>query len=431
MNKKTIGSWVQSANTDTSDFPIENLPYGCFHELSDVSLQKKIGVAIGDYILPLSHLSQHIAIPEPLKAGFVLLDQLDMNAFMALPPSFQEQMRDFLIGLLSQNSANKEKLSPILIKQSEVKMHLPCQIPDFTDFYAGIYHATNVGQMLRPDQPLAPNYQWIPVAYHGRSSSIIPSGENVKRPIGQTRASEGKPPYFQASRRLDYELELGVFIGRPNLQGHPIEMKDAEEHFFGMCLLNDWSARDIQGWEAVPLGPFLAKNFATSISPWIVTRQALDPFRKPWLRSENDPQPLAYLESESNRTSGAIEIQLEVYLLTAQMKEKNIPAQHIVSSEFSKAAYWSIAQLITHHTSNGCNLNAGDLLGTGTLSGSTAQEAGSLLELSRGGKEPIELAHGEKRSFLEDGDTVIFKAYCETEGQVRIGFGECRTLIMA
>jgi fumarylacetoacetase len=431
MNKKTIGSWVQSANTDTCDFPIENLPYGCFHELRDASSQKKIGIAIGDCILPLTNLSQHMAIPEPLKEGFCLLDQQQMNSFMALPASFQEKMRRFLMSLLAQNSSHKEKLSPLLIQQAEVKMHLPCQIPDFTDFYAGIYHATNVGQMLRPDQPLAPNYQWIPVAYHGRSSSIIPSGENIKRPIGQTRAGEGKPPYFQASRRLDYELELGVFIGQPNRQGHPIEMQDAEEHFFGMCLLNDWSARDIQGWEAVPLGPFLAKNFATSISPWIVTRQALDPFRKPWQRNEIDPQPLAYLESESNRASGAIEIQLEVYLLTSQMKEKNLPAQHIVSSEFSKAAYWSIAQLITHHTSNGCNLNAGDLLGTGTLSGSTAQEAGSLLELSRGGKEPIELSNGEKRSFLEDGDTVIFKAYCETEGQVRIGFGECQTLIVS
>ena len=431
MNKKTMGSWVRSANTDQCDFPIENLPYGCFQERKDAASQKKIGIAIGEFILPLSQLSQHIAIPDEVKEGFALLDQLHMNAFMALSASFHTQMRQFLISLLSQHSDHQEKLEPILITQAEVKMHLPCHIPDFTDFYAGIHHATNVGQMLRPDQPLAPNYQWIPVAYHGRSSSIIPSGENVKRPTGQTRASEGKPPYFQASRRLDYELELGIFIGEPSLQGHPVSMQDAEEHFFGMCLLNDWSARDIQGWEAVPLGPFLAKNFATSISPWIVTRQALDPFRKPWHRSEKDPQPLAYLESQSNRTSGAIEIQLEVYLLTAQMQENDLPPQLIVSLEFSKAAYWSVAQLITHHTSNGCNLNAGDLMGTGTLSGPSAQEAGSLLELSRGGKEPIELAHGEKRSFLEDGDTVIFKAYCAAEGQVRIGFGECRTLITA
>ena len=431
MSKKTVGSWVKSANIEGSDFPIENLPYGCFHEIKDVTAQKKIGVAIGDQILPLSNLARHINLPDTVKVGFAILDQLDMNTFMALSTSSHQEVRHFITGLLIQGSPFEHQLQSLLVSQSEVKMHLPCQVPDFTDFYAGIYHATNVGLMLRPDQPLAPNYQWIPVAYHGRSSSIIPSGQNVKRPIGQTRASEGKPPYFQASRRLDYELELGVFIGQPNPQGHPIAMQDAEEHFFGMCLLNDWSARDIQGWEAIPLGPFLAKNFATSISPWIITRQALEPFRKPWQRSVTDPQPLSYLESEQNRSSGAIAIELEIYLLTQQMQAENLPPQHIVSSEFSKAAYWSIAQLITHHTSNGCNLNAGDLFGTGTLSGPTPQEAGSLLELSRGGKEPITLTNGQKRSFLEDGDTVIFKAYCATEGQVRIGFGECRTLIEA
>ena len=329
-----------------------------------------------------------------------------------------------------KNSKNKAILEPIIIHQSDVKMHLPCAIPDFTDFYAGINHAFNVGSMLRPDQPLAPNYQWIPVGYHGRSSSIIPSGVNIKRPIGQTRASDGKPPYFQATRRLDYELELGIFIGKSNQQGTPILVDEAEEHFFGMCILNDWSARDIQAWEAMPLGPFLAKNFATSISPWIVTRHALEPFRKPWLRADNYPQPLAYLNSLNNELHGGIEIHLEVYIQTEMMKEKQLPAERIVTSEFSKATFWSIAQLITHHASNGCNLNTGDLMGTGTLSGPTAEEVGSLLELTRGGKEPIEFGQGEKRSFLENGDTVIFKAYCQTAGQVRIGFGECSTTIV-
>ena len=430
MNQQTIGSWVSSANIESCDFPIENLPYGCFHAVQDLLASKKIGVAIGSHILPLTGLSKLIDIPLHLKNSFQNFDDLKMNEFMAISNHEQVLCREFIKDLLSINSKNQAILEPIIIHQSEVKMHLPCEIPDFTDFYAGIYHATNVGSMLRPEQPLAPNYQWIPVGYHGRSSSIIPSGVNIKRPIGQTRASEGKPPYFQPTRRLDYELELGVFIGKSNEQGVPILVDEAEEHFFGMCILNDWSARDIQAWEAVPLGPFLAKNFATSISPWIVTRDALEPFRKAWLRADNFPQPLSYLNSKNNELFGGIEIHLEIYLQTALMKEKQLPAERIVTSEFSKAAYWSIAQLITHHASNGCNLNAGDLMGTGTLSGPMEQEVGSLLELTRGGKEPIELGQGEKRSFLENGDTVIFKAYCKKDGQVRIGFGECRTTIV-
>ncbi len=430
MSQQTIGSWVPSANIELCDFPIENLPYGCFHALQDPTARKKIGVAIGSSILPLTNLSKLIDVPAHLKNSFELLDDLKMNEFMAISHHEHFLFREFLKDLLSKNSKNKTILEPIIIHQSDAKMHLPCAIPDFTDFYAGINHAFNVGSMLRPDQPLAPNYQWIPVGYHGRSSSIIPSGVDIKRPIGQTRASDGKPPYFQPTRRLDYELELGIFIGKSNQQGTPILVDEAEEHFFGMCILNDWSARDIQAWEAMPLGPFLAKNFATSISPWIVTRHALEPFRKPWLRADNYPQPLAYLNSLNNELHGGIEIHLEIYIQTEMMKEKQLPAERIVTSEFSKATFWSIAQLITHHASNGCNLNAGDLMGTGTLSGPTAEEVGSLLELTRGGKEPIEFGQGEKRSFLENGDTVIFKAYCQTAGQVRIGFGECSTTIL-
>jgi len=430
MNQQTLGSWVSSANIESCDFPIENLPYGCFHALKDPFATKKIGVAIGSYILPLTDLSTFIDTPAHLKNSFALLDDLKMNEFMAISNHEHVLFREFLKDLLIKNSNNQTKLEPIIIPQSAVKMHLPCEIPDFTDFYAGIYHATNVGSMLRPELPLAPNYQWIPVGYHGRSSSIVPSGVSVKRPIGQTRASDGKPPYVQPTRRLDYELELGVFIGKSNQQGTPIPLDDAEEHFFGMCILNDWSARDIQAWEAMPLGPFLAKNFATSISPWIVTRHALEPFRKTWSRADDFPQPLPYLNSLNNELHGGIEIHLEIYLQTELMKQKQLPPQRIITSEFSKAAYWSIAQLITHHASNGCNLNAGDLLGTGTLSGPNANEVGSLLELTKGGKEPIELEHGEKRSFLESGDEVIFKAYCEKDGQVRIGFGDCSTTII-
>jgi len=430
MNKKTIGSWVESANLDDCDFPIENLPFGSFHLLNDAKHKMHIGIAIGSQILPLTQLSEKITIPENLQEAFQAFDEANLNAYMAMPEVVLQNCRKFLIQLLENNSAYQSQLKDCLILQADVQMQIPCRIPDFTDFYSGIHHATNVGKMLRPDEPLAANYQWIPVAYHGRSSSIVPSGKAIVRPVGQTRASGGKPPYFQATRKLDYELELGVFIGKSNSQGHPIAIENAEEHFFGMCILNDWSARDIQAWEAMPLGPFLAKNFATSISPWIVTKHALAPFRAPWNRKEQDPQPLDYLESKANRSSGAIQIELEIYLLTSAMKEQNIAAQKIASSEFSHAAYWTVAQLITHHASNGCNLSSGDLFGTGTLSGELSEQAGSLLELSQGGKLPITLDHGEQRSFLEDGDTVIFKAYCVSKDAVRIGLGECRTEIL-
>ena len=431
MHKKTNGSWVESANIEGCDFPIENLPYGCFQIKNDASSKQLLGTAIGDQILPLSGLSQKIEIPHDIKIGFSLFDEVNLNAFMALPELIQDSCRLFLIDLLKHGSIHENQLKPLLISQSNVELLLPCKIPDFTDFYSGIHHATNVGLMLRPDQPLNPNYDWIPVAYHGRSSSIIPSGVPVVRPKGQTRASGGKPPYFQTSRKLDYELELGIFIGQSNPQGQPIEINQAEQHFFGMCLLNDWSARDIQAWEAAPLGPFLAKNFATTISPWIVTRKALEPFRKSWVRSENAPSALPYLDSTYNKEQGAIEVHLEIFLQTALMKEKSIAPQKIAYSEYSSAAYWTVAQLITHHASNGCNMNSGDLLGTGTLSGKLAEQAGSLLELSQGGKMPINLSNGEQRTFLEDGDTVIFKAFCESNNAARIGFGECRSEIKA
>ena len=431
MNKKSMGSWVQTANIEACDFPIENLPYGCFQLKNDPLSKPKIGIAIGHQILPLTGLKQYVEIPEQLQTAFRAFDDVNLNAFMALSDAIQDACRLFFIQLLKIGSTFENQLDHVLISQDTVDMLLPCKIPDFTDFYSGINHATNVGVMLRPDQPLNPNYHLIPVAYHGRSSSIIPSGTPVIRPVGQTRASGGKPPYFQSSRKLDYELELGIFIGQSSSQGYPIGIDQAEQHFFGMCLLNDWSARDIQAWEAAPLGPFLAKNFATTISPWIVTRKAFEPFRTSWTRSEDAPKALPYLDSVENTEQGAIEIFLEVFLLTASMRENAIPPQKIAYSEFSAAAYWTVAQLITHHASNGCNLNAGDLLGTGTLSGKLEEQAGSLLELSQGGKKPIQLANGEERSFLEDGDTVIFKAFCESKDSVRIGFGECTAQIQS
>lgn len=430
MSIKSKGSWVESANHDGVDFPIENLPFGCFQPQGEPAAKAQIGVAIGNHILPLTHLAQLVNIPQELESVFQAFDTVNLNAMMSLPEAMQQSCRQFLTALLAIGSKHQDQLADILVHQDDVEMLMPCRVPDFTDFYAGIHHATNVGLMLRPDEPLAPNYKWVPVAYHGRSSSIIPSGKAIVRPTGQTRASGGKPPYFQASRKLDFELELGIFIGKPNAQGSTIPIDQAEQHFFGLCLLNDWSARDMQAWEAAPLGPFLAKNFATSISPWIVTRQALQPFFKHWSRKDTEPQPLPYLESVGNRESGALQVFLEAYLLTPLMQEQHIPAQKISQSEFSEAAYWTIAQLITHHASNGCNLNAGDLMGSGTLSGATPEQAGSLLELTQGGKRPILLAHGEERNFLEDGDTILLKAFCMSANAVRIGFGECRTRVL-
>lgn len=431
MSKTTKGSWVKSANIKNCDFPIENLPYGTFSLKNDASDFKHVGVAIGDQILDLHLLPQLISAPSKSENALRLLSQGNLNAFMALPLNEQTNFRNYLIELLSLGSDHEKSITPCLIKQTDVKMHVPCLIRDYTDFYASIHHATSVGRMFRADQPLLPNYQWVPIGYHGRASSIMPSGNQVKRPVGQTRGSEGQPPIFQACRRLDYELEMGIFIGQGNELGSPINIKDANNHFFGMCLLNDWSARDIQAWEYQPLGPFLAKNFATSISPWIITKEALTPFEKPWTRNPNDPQPLPYLESPENRNQGAYNIQLETWIQTKAMRNANQEPIKLMTSNFSEAAYWTIRQLITHHTSNGCNLNSGDLLGTGTLSGPNSNEAGSLLELSNGGKQPIKLPNGEERSFLEDGDTLILKAYCENENAVRIGFGECSGTITA
>ena len=425
MSNKSIGSWVESANLDGCDFPIENLPFGRFFLRSDDLKKERIGIAIGDQILDLFILSTRIQIPSDLVAALEYLANGNLNAFMSEPDGVQRTLRVWLTQLLGKQSTDQAKINVALIPQEDVIMLLPCQIGDYTDFYAGIYHAMNVGKMLRPDTPLGENYSWLPVGYHGRSSSLLPSGTPIKRPTGQTRASDGKPPYFQPTRRLDYELELGIFIGRGNELCSPISIDRAEDHFFGMCILNDWSARDIQGWESAPLGPFLGKSFATTISPWLVTKFALEPFRCALTRTIKTNASLPYLESTENTQSGAIQMMLEVLVQTEEMKLSGEPPYRLVQSEFSQAAYWTIAQLITHHTSNGCNLRAGDLFGTGTLSGATPDSAGSLLELTFGGKQTVKLPNGQVRGFLENGDTVIMRAYCDLPNTVRIGFGDC------
>jgi len=382
-------------------------------------------VAIGDQIVDLAAVAQAGLFQAVAAQGARAGGLSSLNALMQLGPSTWAPLRRALFDGLLDGSPLRAALENCLLPQRDAQYSLPARIGDYTDFYASIYHATAVGRMFRPDNPLPANYKWIPIGYHGRSSSIGVSGQNFHRPQGQRLPQGTAQPVVGASARLDYELELGVFVGGGNAPGTQIPIADAETHIFGLCLLNDWSARDLQAWEYQPLGPFLAKNFATTISPWIVTLQALAPFRAPFTRPQEDPQPLPYLDSQHNRDAGAIDIRLEALIQSAAMRDRD-DAPHRLSSTSFRHAYWTIAQLVAHHTINGCDLRAGDLLGTGTQSGPTPGEAGSLLELSVGGAKPIQIARDERRTFLEDGDTVIFRGWCERPGAVRIGFGEVR-----
>ena len=404
-----LRSWVASANEAGCDFPIQNLPFGRFR-FAGSNEAFRIGVAIGDQVLDLR------------AAG--LVDTDDMNALMEAGTKERQALRAAISAGLAEGSDKQAAWSKALLAQAEAEMTVPCRIGDYTDFYTGIHHATTIGKLFRPDQPLMPNYKWVPIGYHGRASSIGVSGQVFKRPQGQTKAPDAAEPGFGPSKRLDYELELGFFVGRGNALGEPIAIAEAEDHLFGVALLNDWSARDIQAWEYQPLGPFLSKNFASTLSPWIVTMEALAPFRARFERPAGDPQPLAYLDAPSNRESGALDITLEVLLQTAKMCAAGEAPVRLTRSNTTQAAYWTAAQLIAHHTVNGCNLQPGDLLGSGTLSGPGPGEAGSLIELTLGGKQPITLANGEKRTFLEDGDTLVIRGYCERAGAVRIGLGE-------
>ncbi len=411
-----LRSWVASANAEDADFPIQNLPFGRFRRAGSTE-GFRIGVAIGDQILDLR------------AAGVV--DHDDMNLLMAATPAARQALRVRLSDGLREGSAQQTVWSAALLPQAEAEYTVPCRIGDYTDFYTGIHHATSVGKLFRPDQPLMPNYKWVPIGYHGRASSIGVSGQQFKRPQGQTKAPDAAEPSFGPSKRLDYELELAFYIGQGNALGEPIPMGEAEQHLFGVGLFNDWSARDLQAWEYQPLGPFLAKNFASTVSPWIVTMEALAPFRAPFTRPEGDPQPLPYLDAPSNRATGALDITLEVWLQTAKMRAAGAPGVRLTRGNTTQAAYWTAAQLVAHHTVNGCNLQPGDLLGSGTLSGPAQSEAGSLIELTLGGKQAIELPNGEKRTFLEDGDTLTLRGWCEREGAVRIGFGEASGTVTA
>jgi len=418
-------SWVESANDPRTDFPLENLPFGVFRRSGGFVCP---GVAIGDQILDL-----HATVANGL------LDTLDpeisrccesssLNALMALGRDAVSKLRARLMDLLSNRNA-RSRVESALIPQSAVEMLLPARIGDYTDFYASIYHATNVGRLFRPDNPLLPNYKYVPIGYHGRASSIVVSGTEIQRPCGQMKAADAAAPSFGSSRSLDYELEVGFFVARGNARGEAIPIADAESHIFGLCLVNDWSARDVQAWEYQPLGPFLAKNFATTISPWVVTMEALEPFRAPaFARAADDPEPLSYLNAAEDRAHGGIDLKLEVCLKTKQMRAENSAPVRLSQGNL-RDLYWTLAQMLTHHTSNGCNLEAGDLLASGTVSGATPDSLGCLLELTRRGAEPLHLPNGETRKFLDDGDEVILRGYCEREGHARIGFGTCRGIV--
>ncbi len=423
-------SWVESANDSKTDFPLLNLPFGVF---STSSLNQRIGVAIGDSVLDVRACAEHGLLRTLDPAVQHACAGLTLNRFMSQGRRALSSVRTRLMEILRVDAAPELRIKTerLLHRMSEVTMQLPAAIGGYTDFYASIYHATNVGKLFRPDNPLLPNYKYVPIGYHGRVSSIVISGTGIKRPSGQAKAADAVSPVFGPSRLLDYELEIGFLVGEGNVLGEAIPISKAEDHIFGLCLLNDWSARDIQAWEYQPLGPFLAKNFATTISPWVVTMDALEPFRATaFERQAGDPQPLPYLNSEPNRQRGGIDLTLEVWLSSQRMREMKQPPARL-SKGNAQDLYWTLAQMLTHHASNGCNLQPGDLLASGTVSGPLKESAGCLLEMTQRGAEPVQLPSGELRKFLEDGDEVFFRGYCEREGHPRIGFGECRGIVLS
>ncbi len=428
-----LTSWIPSANDPMTDFPPENLPFGVFSmSVGGYSASsQQIGVAIGDQVLNVSRPELAALFEGPAHEIAVRCKDKTLNGIMTAPREMLRAFRTRVQELVcSLDTGTMDKVRQGLVPMDRTIMSLPAEIGDYTDFYASIEHATNVGSMFRPDNPLLPNYKHVPIGYHGRSSSIVVSGNMIRRPNGQTKGPESDSPTFGPSRSLDYEAEVGFFVARGNDRGKSIPIDEAEDHIFGFCLLNDWSARDIQAWEYQPLGPFLAKNFATTISPWVVTQDALAPFRSPGPpRAPNDPQPLPYLRTSGEGKAGALDLQVEVLISSQKMRDQGIPP-HRVSSAGFKDMYWTPGQMLVHHASGGCNMRTGDLIGSGTVSGKSKDSRGSMLELTWRGAEPLTLPSGETRKFLEDGDEVIMRGYCEREGVRRIGFGECRGTVL-
>lgn len=420
-------SWIESANDPACGFPMQNLPFCAFIAGDNV---QHLGIGIGDSVLDLATVaeSKQVSLAADLANA---CRQPTLNALMGLGPQKWAELRRSLRSMLAEDASEESvgALKKLLQPMKSARFAVPVAIGDYTDFYASIHHATNVGKLFRPDQPLMPNYKWVPVGYHGRASSIVVSGTSVKRPCGQFRPMGEDVPTFGPSRQMDYELELGAYVGVGNPLGSAIDVDKAEQHLFGVSLVNDWSARDIQAWEYQPLGPFLGKSFATSVSPWVVTMNALEAYRVPLSeRSKGDPQPLAYLAARDVAKQG-INVRLEVYLTTEKMRNASLAPMRL-SEVNATDLYWSFAQMVAHHTSNGCNLRSGDLLASGTISGSHPGSQGCLLEITRRGAEPVKLPSGEERSFLEDGDEITLTGFCEREGLPRISLGECKGTIV-
>lgn len=432
-----VCSWLTSANVTGADFPIQNLPFSVFRRRGSAEAFRG-GVAIGDQVICLASVARSATLQGLAAQAAVACAQPALNAFCSMGPTAWTTLRHALFDALKEGTSGPvtEAVRASLMPLADIEHTIPTHIGDYTDFYTSIHHARNVGAITRPDEPLTSNFQWIPIAYHGRASSIGVSGQKFRRPMGQALstppATGAKPqPVYGPSKRLDFELELAIWIGQGNAQGTTIALAQADEHIFGYGLLNDWSARDIQFWEMAPLGPFLGKNFCTTISPWIVTQEAMAPYRMSFTRPADEPQPLAYLDDPRNREEGALSIELNVHIETRQMREQGLAPSRITRTNF-RHQYWSASQMVTQHAMGGCNLNPGDLFGSGTISGPTPEQAGALIELTRGGKSPITLAtSGEQRAFLLDGDAVILRGWCEKPGFKRIGFGECRGEILS
>jgi len=432
-----LRSWIESANDPNTDFPIQNLPFGVFARAADRDEhgagEPTVGVAIGDRVIDLAALAESGLLDDAGTELSEIFDWWSLNPLLWEGPSTWRAVRRRLSALLREDNGelrdDADVRSRVVVKMGDVEMLEPVEIGDYTDFYASIHHATNVGSMFRPDNPLLPNYKHIPIGYHGRASSVVVSGTPVTRPNGQTKADEAEGPTYGPCKLLDYEMEVGAVVGVANELGRPISINHAEDHLFGLLLCNDWSARDMQKWEYQPLGPFLAKSFITSVSPWIVTMEALKPFRVPsFERESGDPQPLPYLTSEQNSAHGGVTLTCEVYVSSETMRERNVAPLRLSSGSFADM-YWTVSQMLTHHASNGCNMQPGDMFASGTVSGPEKSNRGCLLEYTWRGSEPVELPTGETRKFLQDGDEVIMKGFCTAPNARRIGFGECRGIV--
>ena len=429
----SLRSWVTGAHAPGTDFPLQNLPFGVVRR--DTGERPHVAIAIGDEVLDCLAADGAGCFDDLPAAVREALRSTSLNAMMSLGRGGASAVRRAASRLLridtTEGARAQATREAILVGMSQVVPLAPAEVGDYSDFYASIFHATNVGAMFRPDSPLMPNYKFVPVGYHGRASSIVASGTVVRRPRGQTRPDAGAPPVFGPSKSLDYELELGAWICGENAMGQSVPLASAERRMFGLSLLNDWSARDIQSWEYQPLGPFLSKSFATSVGSWVVTLDALEPFRAPsFTRASGDPAPLPYLDDAVDRSRGGFDITLEAWLRTAEMRHAGQRPVRLSRTNFT-TMFWTFGQMLTHHASNGCNLRPGDLIGSGTVSGGEPDSRGCLLELTRRGAEPIALPSGETRAFLADGDEVVFRGSCERAGAARIGFGECRGEVCA